>query len=268
MVFFNNALVLIIKTYIKEKLLMARRKKQSVLGALIYLLSLLIFMIILFIIRLILFTYDVITIYTSKYKEKSGNGFWKTYFDKGNYGEFKLYRKIIKCFGKANVFANVYLAGKNTDNTEIDVLALAPHGIYVFEMKNYRGYIYGNENDQHWTQVFNRRSKYKFYNPLRQNYAHTKAVEKYLNVLEKDLIPVIVFSNSSKLQKITLTSGKPLLHLKGVPRLIKQNFKRRSKVYTNAQLNEYKVLILAKSNMSEDVKKRHIADVEAHIAAL
>ena len=54
--------------------------------------------------RVLFFAYDVITIYTTKYKQKSGNGFFKTYFNKGNYGEFELYRKIVRLFGKKICF--------------------------------------------------------------------------------------------------------------------------------------------------------------------
>ena len=130
-------------------------------------------------------------------------------------------------------------------------------------MKNYRGYIYGDEGDQSWTQVFHKRAKYRFYNPLRQNYAHTKATEKYLNVKESDLIPTIVFSNQSKLQKITRTSDKPLLHLKDVPKLLKDNFKKKPKIFKPSELQAFKALLLVKSNMSETVKARHIAEVKA-----
>ncbi len=244
---------------------MAKKTKTSTnaLGSLFYLLALFLAYVIYLTIRLVLLTYDAITIYSTKYKVKSGNGFFKTYFNKGNYGEFKLYRKIVKYFGKQNVFANLYLAGKNTENTEIDVLAVSPHGIYVFEMKNFRGYIYGNDQDETWTQVFNRRSKYKFYNPLRQNYAHTRAVENYLGLNENETLPVIVFANQSKLQKITINSDKPLVLLKRVPSLIKKNRKTKPELYTKAQISDFNIKLLEKANMPEAVKAKHIAEVQA-----
>ncbi len=244
---------------------MAKKTKTSTnaLGSLFYLLALFLAYVIYLTIRLVLLTYDAITIYSTRYKVKSGNGFFKTYFNKGNYGEFKLYRKIVKYFGKQNVFANLYLAGKNTENTEIDVLAVSPHGIYVFEKKNFRGYIYGNDQDETWTQVFNRRSKYKFYNPLRQNYAHTRAVENYLGLNENETLPVIVFANQSKLQKITINSDKPLVLLKRVPSLIKKNRKTKPELYTKAQISDFNIKLLEKANMPEAVKAKHIAEVQA-----
>ncbi|WP_162146843.1 nuclease-related domain-containing protein [Acholeplasma granularum] len=101
--------------------------------------------------------------------------FFKTYFNKGNYGEFKLYKKIIKTFGTNYFFTNLYLDNINTEHTEVDVVVISKHDIYVFEMKNYSGYIYGSKNDQYWTQVLNRFLKHKLYNPFRQNYAHLKS---------------------------------------------------------------------------------------------
>jgi hypothetical protein len=257
----KNVEVKIRSKYYEKRKRMAKRKKYNGLEALIILIASLIMALIKFIIRIILFIYDVITIYTSKYRIKSGNGFFKTYFNKGNYGEFKLYRKVISKFGKDKVYTNVYLDNVNTDYTEIDVIALSSHGIYVFEMKNYSGYIYGSENDQHWTQVLNRFSKNKFYNPLRQNYAHTKSVEKYLAIHESEIIPVIVFSNHSKLSKIDVGINKNVFQIKDINRFIKNNFKGKKVTFTNEKLNEFSVKLIEHSNMSQEIKDKHIIQV-------
>lgn len=245
---------------------MARRRsrKNNMKGVknLSYLLTFLIAMLISFAIRLLMFTYDVITIYTSKYKMKSGNGFFKTYFDKGNYGEFKLYRKTIRIFGKDNVFTNIYLENERTDYTEIDVLALSENGIYVFEMKNYSGYIFGSENDDNWTQVLNKSTKNKFYNPLRQNYAHTKAMEKFLSVKEKEIIPVIVFSSHSKLSKINVSMDKHIIQFKDVKRFIKKHSKTVSNVISKDMIKEYSIKLIERSNMPQKIKDKHIEQVK------
>jgi len=43
------------------------------------------------------------------------------------------------------------------------------------------GWIFGNSNEKQWTQVLFGK-KYRFQNPLHQNYKHTKAVQKLLGV--------------------------------------------------------------------------------------
>lgn len=212
------------------------------------------------IIKLILIIFDAITIHTSGYKVKSQNGFFKTYFNKGNYGEFKLYKQAVRIFGKRNVLTNLYLENKNTEFTEIDVLAVTNQGIYVFEMKNYSGYIYGSNNDEYWTQVFHKNSKHKFYNPLKQNYAHTKAVETYLNIDSSKINPLIVFGNYAKLSKINVNEENVILHLKD----LKKHIRKQNKIelLSNSEVIDYLDKLIIKSKMPDEVKNRHIEEVK------
>lgn len=243
-----------------------RRKKQSGFEVLAILVVLLLAFIVKIVIRIIFLTYDLITMFSSGYRSKSGNGFFKTYFDKGNYGEFLLYRKILSRFGKENVYTNLYLEGENTDLTEIDVLAISKEGIFVFEMKNYSGWIYGSEKDEQWTQAFNRNSKFRFYNPLRQNYAHTKATEKYLNINESDIIPVVVFSNHSKLKKINVKLDKHIIQLKEVNRFIKNMRNNNGKIFKESELVDFRKVLILSSNMPDELKTSHIRQVNELIS--
>jgi Nuclease-related domain len=60
--------------------------------------------------------------------------------------------------------------------TQLDHLALTPGGLLVVETKTYSGVILGQANESTWTQVIGRR-RHSFQNPLRQNYAHVRALE-------------------------------------------------------------------------------------------
>ncbi|WP_025725554.1 nuclease-related domain-containing protein [Acholeplasma granularum] len=241
---------------------MAKKKKDTG-SALVELIFIFIVFIIRTIIKTLLIIFDFITIYTSGFKTKSGKGFFKTYFDKGNYGEFKLYKKATKIFGKKYVYTNLYLDNENTEFTEVDVVAIASEGLYVFEMKNYGGYIYGSERDENWTQVFHRNSKHKFYNPLRQNYAHIKAVEKYLEVENQTIIPVIVFGNYAKLNKIDVSQKHNVLKINNLNTFIRKFRKQNPKLVNNEQKQLFAEKLILKSNMSEEVKQKHIEEVKA-----
>lgn len=214
------------------------------------------------VVRMIIFLYDLISFYTSSYGQKSGIGFFKTYFNKGNYGEFSLYRKVIRVFGKANVLTNLYLENRNTETTEIDILAVSNKGIYVLEMKNYAGYIYGSEKDQYWTQVLNKWTKNQFYNPLKQNYAHTKAVESYLSISNELLIPIIVFSNRSKLSKINVGLNHNVFQYRDALKFIKKNEKKGLPLVSQEQKELYLIKLLDKCHMSDEVKLKHIEEVK------
>ncbi|VEU83157.1 nuclease-related domain-containing protein [Acholeplasma hippikon] len=240
---------------------MAKKKKKNN-GELLYeTISVIIVFIVTLTIKTISIIYDAITIYTSGYKQKSQKGFFKTYFDKGNYGEFKLYKKAVRQFGKPNVLTNIYLSHTTTDTTEIDVLAISKEGIYVFEMKNYNGYIFGSKNDENWTQVFHKNAKHKFYNPLRQNYAHTKALQNYLEIDDSKVIPVVVFSNYAKLSKINITDKEQVIQLKNLNRLIRKTRKVKTNVLSLEEKESYLKKLIERSCMPDEVKQKHIEQV-------
>ena len=78
---------------------------------------------------------------------------------------------------------NITLPLSNGGSTQIDHVIVSIYGIFVIETKNYKGWIFGNEKQRQWTQVIMGR-KYKFQNPLRQNYLHIKTLA---DLLELDL---------------------------------------------------------------------------------
>lgn len=239
-----------------------RRNENNIVDSILTMLVSLIGWIIIIFFRLMCFIYDVISFYTSGYKQKSGTSFFKTYFNKGLYGEFCLYRKVCRLFGKAFVLTNIYLDSINTETTEIDVLSISNKGIYVYEMKNYSGFIYGSETDKQWTQVLNKWTKNKFYNPLRQNYAHTKAIEKFLDVCEQQIFPIVVFSNRSKLSKISITKDQNVFQYRDAIRFVKNKEKYHLNQITDKQKETYLVKLLSRTKMSDEFKEKHIEEIK------
>ncbi len=67
-----------------------------------------------------------------------------------------------------------------------------PVGIFVIETKNYKGWIFGSENQRQWTQQIYRQ-KNRFQNPLHQNYLHVQALMAYLGLPENRFRPVVFF---------------------------------------------------------------------------
>ena len=76
--------------------------------------------------------------------------------------------------------------------TQIDHVIVSRYGIFVVETKNMNGWIFGDEKSHQWTQsIFGK--KYKFQNPLHQNYRHTKALSEFLGVDHSKFISVVMF---------------------------------------------------------------------------
>jgi len=82
--------------------------------------------------------------------------------------------------------------------TQIDHILVSRFGVFVIETKDYRGWIFAGPNDRYWTQVLYR-AKFRFQNPLRQNYAHARAVHDLLEFLPADAIcPAVVFTGTAE----------------------------------------------------------------------
>lgn len=77
--------------------------------------------------------------------------------------------------------------------TQIDHIYVSPFGILVIETKNMSGWIFGGRNQSQWTQTIYR-NKYKFQNPLRQNYKHIKALESLLGLPQRVFKSIVVFT--------------------------------------------------------------------------
>ena len=81
-------------------------------------------------------------------------------------------------------------AGSGT--TQIDHIYVSVFGRFVVETKNYTGWIFGSEKQARWTQVVYKEKHY-FQNPLRQNYAHIKALAALLNLPDSKFHSLAVF---------------------------------------------------------------------------
>ncbi len=98
-------------------------------------------------------------------------------------------------------YHNIVLKTAQGDLTEIDHLVVSPFGIFVIEVKNYQGWIFGTEHQEKWV-VQHYRHKHQFQNPLRQNYKHTQAVAYVLDIDSKTepdkIYSVITFSERAQ----------------------------------------------------------------------
>ena len=88
-------------------------------------------------------------------------------------------------------------AGSGT--TQIDHIYVSVFGIFVVETKNYTGWIFGSEKQAYWTQTIYK-EKHRFQNPLRQNYAHIKALAALLKLPESVFHSVVVFTGDCELK--------------------------------------------------------------------
>ena len=121
---------------------------------------------------------------------------------KGYYGEYKVFEKLFFGVpGGCKFLMNLEVPTKFGKTTEIDLLMVHETGIYIFEVKHFKGTIYGKSGDKTWTQYFRTTNNYSFGNPICQNDYHIEAMVNelrktdFLSVQKENLHSVVVFTN-------------------------------------------------------------------------
>ncbi len=90
--------------------------------------------------------------------------------------------------------------------TQVDHILVSRFGVFVIETKDFTGWIFANAADATWTQVRFRR-KFKFQNPIRQNFRHLRAVQGLLAFLPPESVKsVVVFCGDAEF-KTTIPDG-------------------------------------------------------------
>jgi len=89
------------------------------------------------------------------------------------------------------IFNNVLIPTESR-STQIDHIIVSKYGVFVIETKDKTGWIFGDPKEAQWTQViFN--DRYRFQNPIRQNYLHTKSLAEFLRIDHKVIHSLIIF---------------------------------------------------------------------------
>lgn len=121
-------------------------------------------------------------------------------FVKGYIGEL-----IVRLAGNVMLHRDQYHRHHNVTlmmedgTTQIDHLYVSKFGVFVVETKNLRGWIFGTEKQSNWTQKIYK-NKYKFQNPLRQNFRHVLAVKEFLQVKDCAVHSVVAFVGDCQLK--------------------------------------------------------------------
>ena len=163
------------------------------------------------------------------------------------------YRKIMK---------NIYVPYGN-QTTEIDVVMIHETGIYVIESKNYSGWIFGNENQKQWTQMLNSYTKKRFYNPVWQNRTHIRALSSYTNIDKSKIKSYIVFSDRCELKAVPPNTSECIItKIDLFLYAIYNDINNRKKIFTVEEVNQIEEKLKPITNVSQEVKNKHIQDIE------
>lgn len=202
---------------------------------------------------------ETVNYFISDIRKQTGKGFFETFTDKGNYGEFLSYKYLINTPGKRDYIHNCYVP-TDSGYTEIDFILLHETGIYVVESKNFSGWIFGGEQSKYWTQVMaGGKTKNRFFNPVLQNAGHIKALKSFLKDFpDLRFYSLIVFSERCELKKVSCNLPDTyIVKRDALKSVFKHQIKERDKIPEKI-LYEIGCLLKPHCHMTAEEKAGHI----------
>ena len=171
--------------------------------------------------------------------------------------------KLVNLFGrKGKTLRNLYVPKDNGETSEIDVVYITQKGIFVFESKNYSGWIFGDEKGMYWTVSLPNGQKNRFYNPIKQNRTHLKWLGQFLGA-DVPLFSIVVFSERCELKKISVESND----IKVIKRdrtyaTVRELWEKSDDALSEDQITALFEKLKVLTNVDEAVKLAHIRDIE------
>ena len=150
-----------------------------------------------------------------------------------------------------------------TGTTQLDFTIVSAFGIFIVEVKNYQGWIFGNPSNPRWTQSLKGGKKFQFQNPIRQNFKHLAVLSEKTGIPQNLIFPVIAFSQDSEF-KTEMPAN--VMHFDDVVDYIQ---KFHSIIIKPEQLAEILEAFLSWDNAIDKEKKRdHVQNLkDAHAPA-
>lgn len=203
----------------------------------------------------------------TEYALQTKSSFSSVRFDKGKYGEYLTYDKLKNLDGYKKFLFNCYIPKGNNQTTEIDLMMIHNTGIYVFESKNYSGWIFGSESQRNWTQTLpngKKVRKERFLNPVIQNKGHIKWLKKFLSNQNNILYySIIVFSERCTLKKIDIQTDEcKVIKRENVLYTVKKIIENNTPVLSNEQIDSIFQKLLPLTQITEVEKLQHIENIK------
>ena len=178
---------------------------------------------------------------------------------KGRIGEHKVAHILGRLpKDRYRIINNLLLRTSSGSTTQIDHVVISEYGIFVIETKFYKGWIYGGEDSEYWTQnIYGH--KYSLRNPIHQNQGHIRALKHLL----KDFgdIPFISIVAFSRQCSLGVDASTPVIYWNQIPQIISQF---RDKHLTTTQVICINNRLIESNRDSKESRKEHIRNVRTN----
>lgn len=158
------------------------------------------------------------------------------------------------------ILNNLTIPSTNNGSSQIDHLVISKFGIFVIENKDYKGWIFGNKDQENWTQSLpGGENKFQFQNPIRQNWSHIMALkELFPSIPENNFESIVVFTNTCEIKTSPIEG---VLQIDGLIQCI-MKFSAERLSEENIQLIIGKLTLL--SQTLDISPSQHIENLKSH----
>ena len=180
---------------------------------------------------------------------------------KGSIGEAKVNTRLNFIGKEYIVLKDILIKSSNGYTSQIDELVLSDYGLFVIETKNYKGWIFGNEKAENWTQVIYK-EKHTFRNPIKQNWSHIYALKSLLSDYPNiKYHPIVVFSGNATLKSIE--SSIPVIYSNKLNSTIRKlSFE---KCLSIDELNKIQTILESSELKERNARKEHIKNIKQNV---
>lgn len=201
----------------------------------------------------------------SEYVAQTHNSYSSVRFDKGKYGEYLSYKLLSKYEEDGAKFLfNCYLPKENGETTEVDLMMIHYSGIFVFESKNYSGWIFGSEYQKNWTQTLpsgRRAQKEHFLNPVIQNKIHINNLIRQIGT-NMPIHSIIVFSDRCAFKDVKVDSDNIyVIHRYQLVKQVQDIILRKGVCLSKAEIDDIYQQLYGFTQVSDLVKLQHVENI-------
>ncbi len=120
---------------------------------------------------------------------------------RGSIGEWAVHAKLNPLiFGRVShrCIHGLILTDETGITHQIDEVEIRKNGIFCIEVKNYTGWVFGNEDAKEWTVTYWNGEKHKVYSPLKQNSSHVYQMSQVLGNKYRVTSLVVMANNNAR----------------------------------------------------------------------